>query len=146
MLAMEIRTFQPIDEPQVVALWQRCQLTRPWNNPHKDIQRKLKVQPHLFLVGVIGPKVVATAMAGYEGHRGWVNYLAVAPEHQRQGLGQALMAEVERRLQEAGCPKINVQVRSSNREILSFYQQMGYTIDDVISLGKRLEQDEPPQS
>jgi ribosomal protein S18 acetylase RimI-like enzyme len=95
---MHIRPFQASDEAAVVALWERCRLTRPWNDPRKDIARKLSVQPELFLVGVIGGEVVASAMAGYDGHRGWVNYLAVAPEQQRRGLGRALMREVEQRL------------------------------------------------
>ncbi|HEV3007768.1 MAG TPA: acetyltransferase GCN5, partial [Burkholderiales bacterium] len=76
---MQIRPFQAVDEPAVVALWKECRLTRPWNDPRKDIARKLAVQPELFLVGVVDGAVMASVMAGYEGHRGWVNYLAVAP-------------------------------------------------------------------
>jgi ribosomal protein S18 acetylase RimI-like enzyme len=139
---MDIRPFTPPDEDAVVALWERCGLTRPWNDPRKDIRRKLAVRPDLFLVGTIGDQVVATVMAGYEGHRGWINYLAVAPEHQRKGLGRILMMEAERRLREAGCPKINLQVRSTNREAVAFYEALGYLVDDVISMGKRLEQDQ----
>src|SRR5262249_39075854 len=110
--SMEIRCFDLEDEPAVVALWERCGLTRPWNDPHKDIRRKLQVRPDLFLVGVLDGVIVATVMAGYEGHRGSINYLAVAPEHQRKGLGRALMAEAERLLRQSGCPKINLQVRT----------------------------------
>ncbi len=138
---MHIRPYQPEDEPAVIDLWQRCQLVRPANNPKKDIQRKLKVQPDLFLVGVVDGIVVATAMAGYEGHRGWINYLAVAPGQQRQGYGRQIMAEAERLLKLAGCPKINLQVRTNNREVIAFYQSIGFAVDDVLSLGKRLEQD-----
>ena len=76
---MQIRPFQPADEAAVIALWEACKLTRPWNDPRKDIARKLAVQPELFLVGTVDGEIVATVMAGYEGHRGWVNYLAVAP-------------------------------------------------------------------
>src|SRR5262249_46216106 len=108
--SMEIRCFRPEDEPAVVALWQRCGLTRPWNDPHRDIRRKLQVRRDLFLVAVLDSDIVGTVMAGYEGHRGWVNYLGVAPEHQRKGLGRALMAEAERLLRLSGCPKINLQV------------------------------------
>jgi len=75
---MHIRPFQPGDEQAAVNLWRRCDLIRPWNDPHKDIARKRRVRPDLFLVGTIDNKVVATVMAGYEGHRGWLNYLAVA--------------------------------------------------------------------
>ena len=83
--------------------------------------------------------IVATAMAGYEGHRGWVNYLAVAPEWQRQGLGRRMMGEVERLLHSAGCPKINLLIRDTNAEALAFYSALGYTRDEVVSMGKRLE-------
>lgn len=136
---MDIRAFQPDDEPAVVALWERCGLVRPWNDPHKDIARKLRVQPQFFLVGLNEAAIVATAMAGYEGHRGWVNYLAVDPALRRHGLGRTLMNEVERLLLAAGCPKINLQVRGSNAEALAFYAALGYAQDDVVSMGKRLE-------
>lgn len=89
----------------MIALWEQCGLTRPWNDPRKDIARKVAVQPELFLVGLVDGRIMATVMAGYEGHRGWVNYLAVAPEHRSRGFGQALMAEVERLLLERGCPR-----------------------------------------
>lgn len=135
---MHIRPFQPTDETAVIALWQRCELTRPWNDPHKDIQRKLKVQPELFLLGEIDDKVVASVMAGFDGHRGWVNYLAVCPTQRRRGLGRQLIEEVERRLTALGCPKLNLQVRSDNQAVLTFYRNLGYQVDEVVSLGKRL--------
>jgi ribosomal protein S18 acetylase RimI-like enzyme len=136
-----IRPFVAADETAVVALWERCGLTRPWNDPRQDICRKLAVRPDLFLVGALNSVVVASVMAGYEGHRGWINYLAVAPEHQGKGFGRAMMAEAERLLREAGCPKINLQVRSANAKVIEFYRRLGYTVDDVVSLGKRLEDD-----
>lgn len=135
---MRIRPYAAGDETAVIALWEKCRLTRPWNDPRKDIARKLAVQPELFLVGVLGEAIVATVMAGYEGHRGWVNYLAVAPEHQRKGLGKTLMREVEARLMERGCPKLNVQVRAANGEALQFYRRLGYAQDEAVALGKRL--------
>ena len=141
---MHIRPYQPADEEAVIALWQQCDLVRPWNDPHKDIQRKLAVRPDLFLVGELNGRVVACVMAGYEGHRGWLNYLAVAPQHQRQGLARAIVTEAERLLKAAGCPKINLQVRTSNAGVIEFYRRLGYTVDEVVSLGKRLERDEPP--
>ncbi|BAY43311.1 GCN5-related N-acetyltransferase [Scytonema sp. HK-05] len=142
MLDIEIRAFELSDESAVIALWRRCGLTRPWNDAKKDIARKLSVQPHLFLVGVFGQELVATIMAGYEGHRGWINYLAVAPEYQRQGIGRLMMLKAERLLREAGCPKINLLVRTTNSGVIKFYQHLGYAVDDVVSLGKRLENDE----
>lgn len=135
---MLIRAFRKGDEDAVVALWQACGLTRPWNDPRKDIARKLTVQPELFLVGELDGKVVATLMAGFEGHRGWVNYLAVAPEHRRRGFARVLMQEAEDRLLALGCPKANVQVRDSNQEALGFYKSIGYLQDEAVSLGKRL--------
>ena len=135
---MQIRSFNPGDEAAVVALWNECGLTRPWNDPHKDIARKLAVQPELFLVGVSDGAVIASVMAGYEGHRGWMNYLAVAPRFRGRGLGRLLVAEVERLLLERGCPKVNLQVRASNPEAVAFYRRLGYAQDESISLGKRL--------
>ena len=140
---MQIRPFEPQDEEPVVDLWSRCGLVRPTNDPRKDIRRKLKVRPDLFLVGVVYGRLVATVMAGYEGHRGWINYLAVDPSLRRRGLGREILAEAERRLRAADCPKINLQVRSTNSEVLEFYRRVGYLPDDVVSLGKRLEQDTP---
>jgi ribosomal protein S18 acetylase RimI-like enzyme len=140
---VKIRIFQESDGSPVILLWERCDLLRPWNDPEKDIQRKLEVQPEMFLVGVLHEEVVATVMAGYEGHRGWVNYLAVAPEHRQQGLGRAIMAEAERLLGRAGCPKINLQIRGTNASAIEFYRRLGYRVDDVVSLGKRLQRDEP---
>lgn len=135
---MRIRPYANADEAAVIALWQRCELTRAWNDPKKDIERKLAVRPDLFLVGEEGGEVIATAMAGYEGHRGWVNYLAVSPERQRQGLARALMAEVERLLLAEGCPKINLQIRTSNARAIEFYRRLGYSVDETVSMGKRL--------
>ena len=140
---MKIRRYRSADQDAVVALWHRCELVCPQNDPLKDIRRKLQVNPEWFLVGEKNGSLVATCMAGYEGHRGWINYLAVDPEHRRQGLAGQIVATAETHLRGAGCPKINLQVRNSNQKALGFYQAIGYTIDDVISLGKRLEPDLP---
>lgn len=134
----QIRQFRVEDTEPVVALWQRCGLVRPWNDPRKDIERKLQVQPDLFLVARAGAAVVGSAMAGYDGHRGWVYYLAVEAGLRRSGLGRALMNEVERRLRALGCPKLNLQIRSGNEQALAVYERLGYLPDSVMSLGKRL--------
>ena len=139
---MNIREYQVSDEKAVIALWEQCDLIVPWNNPVQDIERKLKVDPELFLVGEKGGDIVASVMGGYEGHRGWINYLAVHPEHRRKGLGKKIMLEVEKRIREKGCPKINLQVRASNNDIIAFYQAIGFKNDKVIGLGKRLVEDE----
>jgi len=138
---MNIRPFQPADQEAFVDLWSRCGLLRPWNDPRRDIARKLAVQPELFLVLEIDGVLAGTVMAGYEGHRGWINYLAVDPTARRRGLGRALMAEAERLLRACGCPKINLQIRRENREAVAFYERIGFGEDAVISLGKRLQQD-----
>ena len=134
---MKIRAFDSADESQVIALWDRCGLLRPWNDPKKDIQRKRAVYPDQFLVGVEHDTVIATAMVGYDGHRGWIYYLAVSPDRQRMGLGRAIVAEAERTLRELGCPKINLQVRSTNANVIAFYRRIGFVEDDVLSLGMR---------
>lgn len=137
--SISIRPFAVDDTEAVVALWRAAGLVKPWNDPYLDIERKLTVQPELFLVAVGGDgALVGTAMVGYEGHRGWVNYLAVADPARGTGLGRALMAEAERLLVERGCPKLNLQVRTSNTDVIAFYERLGYAVDDAVSLGKRL--------
>jgi ribosomal protein S18 acetylase RimI-like enzyme len=140
---MIVRPYEARDEALVISLWERCGLTRPWNDPRKDIARKLAVQPELFLVGLRDDAIVASVMAGYDGHRGWINYLAVEPSLQKQGLGRRLMQDAEQRLRARGCPKINLQVRAANDDVIAFYQRLGYLDDAVVSFGKRLELDEP---
>ena len=139
---MDIRQYKPRDEESVVRLWTECGLVVSWNNPRRDIQRKLKMQADMFLVARVENRVVATVMAGYDGHRGWINYLPVSPHHQRSGVGRRMMEEAEALLRAAGCPKINLQVRSTNAAVIEFYKRIGFKTDDVVSLGKRLEPDE----
>jgi ribosomal protein S18 acetylase RimI-like enzyme len=142
-MTLVIRPFEKADEAAVVALWRAAGLTRPWNDPHADIRRKQAVQPELFLVGEVDREIVTTAMAGYDGHRGSVYYLAVSPAHQRCGYGRAVMAEIERRLEALGCPKLNLMVRHDNRAALGFYERLGYDEATAVTLGKRLIVDEP---
>ena len=139
---MKIRAYEPHDEGAVVALWQECQLTRPWNDPRRDIQRKLTEQPELFLVGTYQNALVATAMIGFDGHRGWVYYLAVAPRYRRKSFGRLLMQEAERLFIERGCPKINLQVRSDNTEAVAFYRKLGYLQEERLNFGRRLIPDD----
>lgn len=141
--ALQIRPFEAGDESAAVALWRDCGLLRPWNDPHKDIARKQAVQPGLFLVALLQGRVrenvlVGTAMGGYDGHRGSVYYLAVAPGRQRLAIGRSLMERVEQQLLAMGCPKINVLVRTTNVQVIAFYEKLGYARDDAFSLGKRL--------
>ncbi len=139
---MKTRAFHVDDTDGVVRLWTACELVVPWNDPRQDIARKLKVNPELFLVGELAGEIVATVMGGYEGHRGWINYLAVDPAHRGKAYGREIMAAIESRLQDLDCPKINLQVRSSNEAVLRFYEAIGYGIDDVVGMGKRLKQDD----
>jgi ribosomal protein S18 acetylase RimI-like enzyme len=136
---MEIRPYLESDEAAVAELWHEVFPEAPaWNVPAADIGRKLAVQRDLFLVATIGSEVVGTAMGGYDGHRGWVYYVAVRPRYRRQGIGTALMERVEAGVARLGCPKINLQVRASNEGVVSFYRKLGYQIEERISMGKRL--------
>jgi ribosomal protein S18 acetylase RimI-like enzyme len=135
---MIIKSYSPENEKDVIALWNRCNLTRPVNDPKKDIERKLKVNPELFLVGLIDNKVIASVIGGYDGHRGWVYYLGVDPAHRRKGLGRQMMAAIEKRIRAMGCPKINLQVRTDNLGAVKFYEKIGYKMDETVQLGKRL--------
>ena len=141
MVELVIRPYREADEDAVVELWRECGLVAPWNDPKKDIRRKLSVQREMFLVGLMGSDLVATVMAGYEGHRGWINYLAVAVDSRGKEFGRRMMDEAEARLRKMGCPKINLQIRKSNSDIIEFYQALGYSVDDVVSMGKRIEAD-----
>ena len=139
---MQLRPFSPADESSVIQLWNDCGLTRPWNDPAKDIARKLTVQPEMFLVGEHDGQIIASGMFGFDGTRGWVHYLAVAPGHQGESLGRQLMAEGERLLTAMGCPKLNLQVREGNERVIGFYAALGYSPDGTVSLGKRLIADD----
>jgi ribosomal protein S18 acetylase RimI-like enzyme len=137
--ALTIRPYAEQDEPGVVRLWQTVFPDNPpWNVPADDIRRKLAVQRDLFLVGECRGQVVATVLAGYDGHRGWLHLVAVAPDFRRRGFGRALLAEAERRLAALGCPKVNLQVRAGNEAVVAFYRKLGYAVEERVSLGKRL--------
>lgn len=137
-MTINIRPFTESDTDDVISLWQACDLTRPWNDPYKDIHRKIKLKDNLFLVATIDGQLTGSVMGGYEGHRGWINYLAVSPAHQKQGLGRALMEAIEYRLLALDCPKINLQIRESNAPVIAFYETIGFVDDKVKSFGKRL--------
>ncbi|MFS0714440.1 GNAT family acetyltransferase [Microbacterium sp. 2P01SA-2] len=148
-MTITVRAFAASDEDVVVELWHEVGLTRPWNDPRADIRRKLTVQPELFLVAVDQPvdgtaeAVVGSVMAGYDGHRGWLYYLASAPSHRGLGVGRALVAEAERRLEAMGCPKVQLMVRAENEAVRGFYDELGYEPFTVWSTGKRLVVDGP---
>ena len=140
-MAPECRPYQSIDAEPLVSLWTLCGLTRPWNDAHRDIERKLAIDADGLLILEEEGQLIGAVMVGYEGHRGWINYLAVHPDHRRRGLGRTLMAAAEKRLADLGCPKVNLQVRASNLAAVEFYRCIGYTAEDVVSMGRRLESD-----
>ena len=140
-LGMIVRIFALTDKAAVISLWEAYELLAPQNDPGKDIDRKLAVNPELFLVGEDQGEVIASVMGGYEGHRGWINYLAVSPNHRGKGYGKMIMSEIETRIRARGCPKINLQVRSSNDAVIRFYESLGYGRERVVGMGKRLEDD-----
>ena len=135
---VHIRTFDVSDREAVKELWSRCGLVRPQNAPDDDIDRKLSNDVSDFLVAVSDDIIIGSVMFGYDGHRGSINYLAVDAPFAGQGIGSQLMDEVEKRLSERGCPKINLQVRETNSAVADFYKKRGYVVDEVLSLGKRL--------
>jgi ribosomal protein S18 acetylase RimI-like enzyme len=139
MTDVEIRPYVESDQVAVAALWREVfPESSAWNHPETDIRRKLAVQRELFLVAVLDAEIVGTAMGGYDGHRGWIYYVVVSPRHRRQGIGTALMMGVEQRVVRLGCPKINLQVRASNHQAVSFYERLGYKVEERVSMGKRL--------
>lgn len=136
---LTVRPFHEDDEAAVAGLWREVFPDAPaHNHPESDIRRKLAVQRELFLVATVSGEVVGTTMAGYDGHRGWLYYVAVRPDHRRRGIGRALMERAEQRLRVLGCPKINLQVRTHNQAVVEFYQQLGYGQQELVSMGKKL--------
>ncbi|MCZ2856626.1 MAG: GNAT family acetyltransferase [Candidatus Bathyarchaeota archaeon] len=137
-MTVEISTYESKFQDAVVDLWKTCNLITPQNDPVEDIRKKTSFQPELFFVGLLEGKVIGSIMVGYEGHRGWMNYMAVNPKYQRQGYGRKLVQKAIAELKKIGCVKINLQVRRSNTSVIDFYKHLGFQEDDVISLGMRL--------
>ena len=142
MSNITIRPYSETDLNSIVSLWEICELSRPWNNPIKDIERKLTVQRELFLILEKNGEILGSVMGGYDGHRGSVNYLGIHPDHKNEGLGKLLMNRIEEELIKMGCPKINLMVRNSNLDVHEFYRVIGYEEQEVVVFGKRLIPDE----
>lgn len=136
-----IRAYRESDKDQVVAVWQASGLVFPQNDPWKDIDRKVCYDPEGLLVFEEDERVVGVVMAGYEGHRGWIQYLGVLPERQRAGIGRALVDAAIELLRQRGAPKVNLQVRRSNLDVIAFYESLGFKMDDVVGMGFRLVDD-----
>jgi len=136
-----VRGFREDDRSAVIELWGRCGLTVAWNDPGRDIDRKLEDSPDLFFVAVENDRPVGTCMAGYDGHRGWIYYLAVHPDHRYRGIACGLVRHAEQTLADRGCPKINLMVRDTNTPVQAFYRKLGYRKDAVTVLSRRLVRD-----
>jgi ribosomal protein S18 acetylase RimI-like enzyme len=136
---VDVRAYEAGDEEAVVALWDACFPDgRAWNQPRAIIRRKLAVQPDLLLVGTLQARLVATVAVGWDGHRGWLYHLAVAPDCRRRGFGARMVREAESRLRALGCPKVNLQILAGNRDVVAFYERLGYETEDRVSMGKRI--------
>ena len=136
------RKFKKTDTDAVIKLWETCKLVFPWNDPVKDIKRKLSIKDNLFIIGEINNRIIATAMAGYDGHRGYIYYLAVLPDLQKKGIGSSILSIIEKKLYKLGCPKINLFVRNTNIKVKAFYKTNNYEIQDSQIYGKRLISDD----
>jgi hypothetical protein len=136
---VEIRPLDPADRSDAVALWHRTGLTRPWNPPEPDFDRAVGGVSSAVLAGFEDGRLVATAMVGQDGHRGWVYYLSVDPELQSTGRGRAMMGSAEAWVRAAGMPKLQLMVRSSNTGALGFYDSLGFTVEDTAVLSRWLE-------
>ena len=143
VIVMEInyRLFTKEDSEAVIDLWRRCELIVPWNDPEKDILRKLSVNDDLFILAEKKGGVIASAIGGYDGHRGYIYYLAVLPEFQKKGVGSEILKKIETKLLNNGCPKINLFVRNTNLRVQAFYKKNKYKIQESQIYGKRLIDD-----
>jgi ribosomal protein S18 acetylase RimI-like enzyme len=137
---LAIRPFGPEDQPALEALWGRVFADDPpWNAPAVMIAAKLKVQPELLLVALLDEELIGAVMAGFDGVRGWIHHLAVAPKSRRRGIATRLVGAAVSGLRALGCPKVNLQIRASNADVAAFYQRLGFVIEERVSMGLRLE-------
>jgi ribosomal protein S18 acetylase RimI-like enzyme len=138
-MGFEIVRYDVRHQKAVVGLWEKCGLIIPQNDPIEDIQKKLDFQPGLFFVALLDDQLVGSVMVGYEGHRGWLNYLAVLPSFQRRGYGTKLVNKAIVELKKIGCLKLNLQVRKSDSSVIEFYKHLGFEEEERISFGMRFK-------
>lgn len=138
---MEIRAFDQDDFEEIITLWERCDLLRPWNDPEMDIERKLNHDPELFLVAVVGAEIVGSVMGGYDGHCGSAWYLAVHPDYRGRGFANALLNRLEKKLIARGCPRIKLLIEDDSEELIGFYEKLDYELKETFCLDKRLIED-----
>ncbi len=137
--AVQISTAAESDMGEVIALWKACELTRPWNDPGADYRLAVANETSAILLAHIEGELVASVLTGFDGHRGWVYYLAVAPDFQKRGLGRKMMAAAEHWLRERNAPKIQLMVRDDNEAEIGFYKALGYDVQPVVTIGRRLD-------
>lgn len=136
-MGISVRAATTADREATVALWEAAGLTRPWNDPRADFDLALATPTSAILLADNGVGLIGSVMVGFDGHRGWVYYLATAPERRGQGIGRALMTAAEDWLKTLGSPKIQLMVRGDNAVARGFYAALGYELQDVVTLGKR---------
>lgn len=141
--ALSVAPIEDAGVADVIALWQRCDLTRPWNDPAADIALARSGPNATVLVGRDGGAVVASVLVGHDGHRGWVYYVAVDPDHQHKGYGRVIMDAAENWLRTRGIEKMQLMVRPDNRGVQAFYQSIGYFEQERIIYAKWLDGREP---
>ncbi|WP_247786666.1 MULTISPECIES: GNAT family acetyltransferase [Bradyrhizobium] len=141
--ALAIADIADADVATVIALWQACGLTRPWNDPAADIALARREPNSTILIGRDGDAIVATAMVGYDGHRGWVYYVASDPQRRAKGYGRAIMNAAEDWLRAAGILKLQLMVRKDNAQVHAFYQSLGYYNQQTVTFAKWLDGREP---
>jgi len=133
-----IRNYTSDDRDQVIGLWEACRLIVQGNDPYKDIELKMEFQPELFFVASLDDKIVGTVMTGYDGHRGYLNYLGIHPMYRSKGYGKSLVEFSVHKLKELRCPKLNIQIRNTNTGVTGFYQKLGFTDHEVKGMQMRL--------
>ena len=136
---MKIKEANLDNIEEITNIWEECNLTRPWNNPSDDIKNAILTSTSTILLLCDESRIIGTVMVGYDGHRGWIYYLAVAKEFQKMGLGKKLVLESESWLKSNNVPKVNLMIRSSNGEVKQFYESCDYKISDVITMEKWLK-------
>lgn len=136
--ATSVVPFEERFRAPVIALWKKCGLVRPWNDPDKDIDRKLSDRNGAFFLLLEDGNLIGSVMVSHDGHRGSIYYLSIDPDNQAGGLGKQLMAHCEAYLKELGCPKINLFVRRGNEQVMGFYESLGYAEEEAVPMGKRL--------
>jgi ribosomal protein S18 acetylase RimI-like enzyme len=141
---LAIRHYEACDRDAVVALWRAAGNYRPWNDPDEDIRLSMETPSSALFVGFEAGELIATTMAGCDGHRGWVYYVAVAPERQGRGIGQAMMRHAEGWLRSIGVRKLELLVREGNEKVISFYERLGYERQKVVTFGRWLDGTQQP--